>query len=75
MEKGENGKEKKENCKREGKKLKMGGESSKMRGDSFFFFLAFHFSKQRKFVLGLPKWNIFYREKKKFTPEKKNQEK
>ena len=28
-----------------------------------FFFFAFHFWKRRKFVLGLPKWEIFYREK------------
>ena len=29
----------------------------------FFFFFSFHFSKPPKFVLGLPKWKIFYQEK------------
>ena len=34
------------------------------RGEDFFFsFFAFHFSKRQKFVLGLPKWEVFYREK------------
>ena len=77
-EKGQNGEEKNENCKRESGKLKMeGGKSSKMRRGLFFFFFffffAFHFSKRRKFVLGVPKWK-FSTGKKDFTPGK-NQEK
>ena len=60
--------------KREGGKLKMeGGKSSKMRRGPFFFFFFFHFSKQRKFVLGLPKWK-FSTGKKHFTPGKKSRE-
>ena len=38
----------------------------------FFFFFAFHFLKQLKFVLGLPKWK-FSTGKKHFTPAGKNQ--
>ena len=64
-----NGEEKKENCKREGGKLKLelGGKSPKMRRGPFSF--AFYFSKQQKFVLGLPKWK-FFTGKKDFTPGK-----
>ena len=36
-----------------------------------FFFFAFHFSKRRKFVLGVPKWK-FSTGKKHFTPGKKS---
>ena len=46
------------------------------RGNFFFFFFclfAFHFSKRRKFVLGLPKWKILYRGKN--SRREKNQEK
>ena len=63
--------------KRECGKLKMKGESYKMSTGPFFFFFfffTFHFSKPLKFVLGLPKWGIFYREKA-FHARKKNQEK
>ena len=55
--------EEKENCKREGWKLKMEeGKVTKWVEDLFFFFfkfyLAFHFSKPLKFVLGWPKWEF-----------------
>ena len=47
-------------------------KSLKMRRGPFFFFFfsPFHFSRQRKFVLGVPKWN-FSTGKKEFTPGKK----
>ena len=71
---GENWEEKKENWKREGGKFKMEvGKVIKRVEDFFFFFLAFHFWKWQKFVLGLPKWE-FSTWKKHFTPGK-NQEK
>ena len=65
-----------ENQKREGRKSKKGRwkiengrrKSCKMRRGLFFpffffFFFLVHFSKLLQFVLGLPKWGIFYREK------------
>ena len=67
------GEEKKENCKREGGKIKNGREKLKNE-ERTFFFLAFHFSKQQKFVLGLPKWKFSTR-KKHFTPKKKKKKK
>ena len=73
------GAEKKENRKIESGKFENGRRKShkmsKMRWEPFFlFFFAFHFSKPLKFVLGLPKWEFFYREKV-FHAGKKNQEK
>ena len=77
-----NGEEKKDNCKREGGKLKMEGRKVIKWGEDLFlfffkfiylflnFFFTFHFSKPVKFVLGLPKWKIFYREKA-FCPLRK----
>ena len=53
-----NGEEKKENC-----------EVRKGRRD-FFFLFALHFLKPLKFVWGVPKWKIFYREKAYFPPGK-----
>ena len=64
---GENGEEKKENC----KKWKEGKLQNEMRRRPIFFFFAFHFSKQLKFVLGLPKWKISTR-KKHFKAGKKS---
>ena len=60
-------KEKKENCEKEGEKLELEVGKIIIRGEDFFFFFffffAFHFWKRRKFVLGLPKSEFFYREK------------
>ena len=62
---------KRRKIKREGGKLEMEvGKVIKRGEDLFFFFFAFHFS-QRKFVLGLPKWE-FSTGKKHFMPGKKS---
>ena len=56
----ENGEEKKENQKRKSGKLKMEGEKLQTEKRTF---PPPHFSKPLKFVLGLPKWEFFYRKK------------
>ena len=70
MQKGENEEEKKEDYKMEGGNLEIDEGKVPKWGEDFFFFLAFHFSKQWKFVLGVPKWK-FSTGKKEFTPGKK----
>ena len=54
-EKRENGEEKKENCQREGGNFSNGNLYKMKQRTLFFFFVCFHFLKQLKFVLGLPK--------------------
>ena len=50
-------------------------KSYKNRWGPFFFFFAFHFWKQKKFVLGVPKWEFFLPRKSISCRVKKNQEK
>ena len=68
-----NGEQQEENCKREGGKLKTDGKKVGKWAEDLcfcFVFLAFHFLKHLKFVVGLPKWEFSTAEKH-FTPAEK----